>query len=231
MCKKVIIFGFPHSGTTILRNIISHIENVFDIVDEVINIDDHLNDYSSYKFVVCKYPYLINEDSLLTEYSDYFKIFLIRNPLYVFSSLNKRFEYQSLDLNHSIEKYINTVKEFNKFKSSNNINNLFLIRYEDIFENNYKNLKYIFDKIGFTYNDSVFDNSKYTNKVQFGNNLTIPKMRPSEQCHQEYRLFQINQLFENNNDKNNMSLTESQRQILTTDTNILEAYPENKINN
>ena len=32
MCKKVIIFGFPHSGTTILRNIISHIENVFDIV-------------------------------------------------------------------------------------------------------------------------------------------------------------------------------------------------------
>ena len=116
MCKKVIIFGFPHSGTTILRNIISHIENVFDIVDEVINIDDHLNDYSSYKFVVCKYPYLINEDSLLTEYSDYFKIFLIRNPLYVFSSLNKRFEYQSLDLNHSIEKYINTVKEFNKFK-------------------------------------------------------------------------------------------------------------------
>jgi len=39
-------------------------------------------------------------------------------------------------------------------------------------------------------------------------------------------LFQINQKFENNNDKNEISLTESQQQILTTDTNILEAYPE-----
>ena len=42
MYKKIIIFGFPHSGTTILRNIISHIENVYEIVDEVSKIDDNI---------------------------------------------------------------------------------------------------------------------------------------------------------------------------------------------
>ena len=226
MYTKIIIFGFPHSGTTILRNIISHIENVYDIVDEVLNIDDTNSDYTNYNFVLCKYPYLINESKLLTVYSDYIKIFIIRNPLYVFSSLNKRFQDKTLDNDHHINKYIDTIKEFNKLKNNKNVGKLFLIRYEDMFEDNYKNLKYIFDKIGFSYNDRIFDNSKYTNKVQFGKNLTIPKIRPSEHRHHEYRLFQINQKFENNNDKNNMSLTEDQRQILTTDINILEAYPE-----
>ena len=103
MYKKIIIFGFPHSGTTILRNIISHIENVYEIVDEVSLINDKI-DYTNYKFVLCKYPYLINENELLTTYYDYIKIFIIRNPLYVFSSLNKRFENKPLDNNHSINK-------------------------------------------------------------------------------------------------------------------------------
>ena len=111
MCKKIIIFGFPHSGTTILRNIISHIENVYEI--------------------------------------------------------------------------------------------------------------------GFIYNDIIFDNSKYINKVQHGSHLTIPTECPSNLCHTEYRLFQINQPIKNYN--SNINLTEIQHEILTTDINILEAYPENKL--
>ena len=79
-----------------------------------------------------------------------------------------------LNNEHSINKYIDTIKEFNKFNKFKNINNLFLIKYEDMFENNFNNLKCIFDKIGFRYNDTIFDNSKYINKVQFGNNLKIP---------------------------------------------------------
>jgi hypothetical protein len=229
MFKKIIIFGFPHSGTTIMRCIISHIENVYEIIDEVSNIDDNNSDYTNYDFVVCKYPYLINENELLTNYSDYIKIFIIRNPLYIFSSLNKRFENNVLDDDHSINKYIQTIKEFNKFKNNKNINNLYLIKYEDIFEDNYKNLKYIFDKIGLNYNDIIFDNSKYENKVQYQNNLKIPNTKPLPSCHREYRLFQINQPLNNNNDKNKINLTETQEKILTTDINILEAYPENKL--
>ena len=32
---KIIIFGFPHCGTTILRSIISHIGNVDDLITEL----------------------------------------------------------------------------------------------------------------------------------------------------------------------------------------------------
>jgi len=164
--KKIIIFGFPHSGTTILRCILGHINNLYEIEDEIFKIDDNNSDYINYNFVLCKWPYVINENDLKKNYADYIKIFIMRNPLYVFSSLNKRFKNNILDHNHDVNKYIDTMKEFNKFKNNeNNINNLFLIRYEDMFENNYKNLKYIFDKIGFNYNDDIFDNSKYINKV------------------------------------------------------------------
>ena len=204
---------------------------MYEIVDEIANIDDNNIDYINYDFVLCKWPYLINENELLTKYSDYIKIFIIRNPLYVLSSLNKRFKYDSLafDGNHNIDKYMDTVKQFNIFKDAKNIDNLFLIKYEDIFECNYKNLKYIFDKIGLNYNDHIFDNSKYINKVQFQNNSIIPKTIPSNYNHTEYRLFQINQQFENNNDNNKLDLTKEQYHILTTDINILITYPENKL--
>jgi hypothetical protein len=225
MCKKIIIFGFPHSGTTILRNIIGHIKNVYDIVDEIKNIDDNVC-YENYEYVLCKYPYLINENLLLTKYSDYIKIFIIRNPLYVFSSLNKRFKDEKLDVNHNVAKYIETITQFNYFKNEKKINNLFLIRYEDMFENKFEKLKNMFNDIGFTYNDDIFDNSKYVNKVQHCNNLKIPKTKPTEKEHAKYRLFQVNQKFENNNDVNKIFLTDEQYKILTSNENILNIYPD-----
>ena len=89
------------------------------------------------------------------------------------------------------------------------------------------NLKDIFDKIGFNYNETIFDNSKFVNKVQFGKEIVIPSEIPSNNSHTEYRLFQINNEFKNCNEPNLINLTEIQRKILTTDVNILEAYPEN----
>jgi hypothetical protein len=225
MFKKIIIFGFPHCGTTILRCIIGHIENIYEIVDEVPFIDDN-SIYANYDFVLCKNPYLITENELLTLYADYIKIFIIRNPIYVFSSLNKRNEKMLLNNRHSINKYIDTIKEFNKFKNTN-INNLFLIKYEDMFEENYKNIKSIFDKIGFIYNDTIFDNLKYNNKMQFANDLKVPDKIPANNFHEEYRLYQINQPFINNNNNNNIHLKKNEYDILTTDQNILETYPEN----
>ena len=224
MYKKIIIFGFPHTGTTILKSIISHIDNVYEIVNETWFVDDNNKNYNNYDFVLCKYPYLIDEETLLTSYSDYIKIFIIRNPLYVFSSLNKRFNYKEHDENHGVNKYIETVTAFNNYTDSKNIDDLFLIKYEDMFENNYNNLKYIFDKIGFNYNDNIFDNSKYINKVQNGNNISIPNEIPSNYDHNKYRLFQINQPFKNNNNK--IDLTNEQYKILIKDINILKAYPD-----
>lgn len=230
MCKKIIIFGFPHTGTTILRSIMGHIEQVYEIVDETDRIPNNI-DCTNYDFVLCKYPYLLNEAEFETIYADYIKLFIMRNPLYVFTSLNQRFK-KSIPVNHSINSYIHAIKAFHKFSNNNNqnnnIKNLYLIKYEDMFDNNYEKLKTIFNAIGLKYDNHIFDNSKYTNNVQFGKHVKLPTTSPNPLLHTEYRLFQINQSFVNNNDENNINLTEEQCAVLTTDENILAVYPQNK---
>ena len=85
--KKILICGFPHCGTTILKSIIGHCEDVLEIVDETMKIN---NKSSDKPFIICKWPFA--KDVFFNKpYEDYIKIFIIRNPLYVFSSLNKRF--------------------------------------------------------------------------------------------------------------------------------------------
>ena len=37
--NKILICGFPHSGTTILKCIIGHIKDVEEIIDETYNIN------------------------------------------------------------------------------------------------------------------------------------------------------------------------------------------------
>ena len=75
--------------------------------------------------------------------------------------MNKRFNY-SIPNCHNFDCYINTLTKFIKYKT-NPEKNIYTIRYEDLFENNYDELKKILNDIGFQYDDSIFDNSKYTN--------------------------------------------------------------------
>lgn len=127
--RKVIIFGFAHCGTTILRTIISHIPGVLDTVDEYPTLeeamlkDENLQQKAALKdgseFVLLKWPYLLSKEVLLEKYADYTKIFIIRNPLYVYTSLNRRM--QSMDWNntpkcflwdHLAQKFLSTAIDF-----------------------------------------------------------------------------------------------------------------------
>ena len=53
MNKKIIIFGFPHCGTSILKSIICHIDNVEEIYGET----DYINKKTNKLFTLCKYPF------------------------------------------------------------------------------------------------------------------------------------------------------------------------------
>ncbi len=64
------------------------------------------------KFILCKCPWSYDK-FFGKEYKDYKKIFIIRNPLFVFSSLNKRFEYAIRD-DHNFDCYINALTKFIK---------------------------------------------------------------------------------------------------------------------
>ena len=86
--------------------------------------------------MLCKYPYTIDE-FFSAKYNDYIKIFIVRNPLYVFSSLNKRFNYAEPE-KHNVNSYIKTLKKF-IYYCEKPVKNLYTIRYEDLFENNYQN--------------------------------------------------------------------------------------------
>lgn len=217
MSQKIIICGFPHCGTSILKSIIGHIEDVEEIYPET-NI---INKPTDKKFILCKFPF--TEDSFFSKkYEDYIKIFIIRNPLFVFSSLNKRFQYEIPNC-HSIDVYINTLKKFINYKN-NSEKNVYTIRYEDIFENNFQELKIILDDIGVKYTNNIFDNSKYIN-VHVPN-LQIPTEMPNNVKHEEYRTWQINQRFELGNDVSKLGLTEIQKQIIINDPHILEIYTD-----
>lgn len=161
--KKIIIFGFPHSGTSILKSIIGHIDNVYEIIDETKYIN--INKFKINKeFILCKYPYTIPE-FFGDKYNDYIKIFIVRNPLFVYSSLNKRFSYNlSKRSNLSISSYINTIKTF-IYYLNHPMKNLYLIKYEDLFTDNFKQLKLILNDLKLNYSDDIFDNLKYTNKI------------------------------------------------------------------
>ena len=49
--NKIIIFGFPHCGTSILKSIIGHIDDVDEIYDETAEIERE----STKKYILCKF--------------------------------------------------------------------------------------------------------------------------------------------------------------------------------
>jgi len=215
--QKILICGFPHSGTSILKSIIGHCEDVEEIYTET----NKIHCTTDKKFILAKWPYIYKK-YFDEEYDDYIKIFIIRNPVFIFSSLNKRFNYKIPD-DHSIELYIDTVRLFNKYKNTND-NNIYTIRYEDLFQNNYQNLKNILDNIGISYTDDIFDNSKYRNEIIPGCKLLSEK--PNNSQHGEYRTWQINQSFVSNNDVSKIDLDTFQIETLINNKHILKIYPD-----
>jgi len=217
--QKILICGFPHCGTSILKSIIGHIEDVEEIYNETCVIDKN----SDKKFILCKYPFT-SDDFFGKEYKDYIKIFIIRNPLFVFSSLNKRFNYE-IPNDHNFDCYINTLEKFIKYKT-NPEKNIYTIKYEDLFENNYAELKKILNDIGFQYDDSIFDNSKYTNVIINGVKLLDEK--PQNDHHDHYRTWQINQPFISNNGISKIDLNEVQIEKIVNNQYVLQIYPDIK---
>lgn len=217
--QKIIIFGFPHSGTSILKSIMGHIPDIREIVQETLWIPEVV---TQKKYVLCKYPY--TEPIFFTgKYKDYIKIFIVRNPLYVYSSLNKRYvNKKDVAADCRLPVYNNTLIHYcNSLKSP--IPNLYLIRYEDIFEDNFRSLRSIFDAIGLKYTDQIFNNEQYKNRIIPG--VKLAKERPANHQHESFRTWQINQPFVNNNDPASVTLKPEQVKFLLSQPAITSVYP------
>jgi len=203
--QKILIFGFPHCGTSILKSIIGHIEQVHEIIKET----DKINIKTDKKYILCKTPYT-RKKFFEQEYNDYIKIFILRNPIYVYSSLNNRYNYnirKDLGLGNY---FLQTLQIFDN-KRRNPQKNVYTILYEELFENNYEKLKSILNNIGLKYNDNIFDNTQYDNFIV---GKTIPKNKPVVQNHDLYRTYQINEPFKNMNYPDKINLTYKQNTFI-----------------
>lgn len=219
--QKIIIFGFPHCGTSILKSIIGHIDDVEEIYYETDSIDEE-DMKTTKKYILCKYPQTKEEYFYNQSYDQYIKIFIIRNPLFVFSSMNKRFNYK-INIDHGLIKYSKVIEQFAYYKKYKQPN-LYLIRYEDLFDDNFQKFKNILDDIGFIYTDQIFNNDHYENKI-FSHILEIPIEKPSHDKFAKYRTWQINQPFKNNNDQSKLDLKDEQIEFIKNINSIDQIYP------
>ena len=87
-------------------------------------------------------------------------------------------------------------------------------------------MKKILNDIGFQYDDSIFNNSKYTNVIITG--VKLLDKEPQKNNHGHYRTWQINQPFISNNDISKIDLNEVQIEKIVNNQYVLQIYPDIK---
>lgn len=189
---NILIHGFPHCGTTILRAILGNNSEIYEYPYETETVDD-IKCFAKGKHIVIKSPFT-KPEYFGDAYKQYIKIFVLRNPYHVFTSLNTRFEY-NIPANHSIDTYLETAKLF-QYYVTNPRNDVICLKYEEMFTQNFSAIRAIFDRFNIPYTDDVFNNTERSKKILPG--VKAPSYKPSstgERQHATYRTWQINQPF------------------------------------
>ena len=239
--KKILITGFPHTGTSILKSKFGECFNVYEAPWETehvrgneIGAANHFNKdaivikYSSIPIEIHpgKLKFLRESDN---PYKDYNIIFLTRNPWYLFTSVIKSgINPVSGIQNHfensfwfQLERYERSAQLFLEAKNAN-IPGIYALRYEDFFDNNGEAIKNIMDDLGLIYESNIFDSRtkdyihwpKVHLKDLDESNLGYDKNR------WEYRTWQINQPFQNMN--SDINITDELQERLNTSKIIQE---------
>jgi len=216
--KKILITGFPHTGTSILKSKLGECLNVYECLFEDFSINQNDILYSGdNEFVLKKTPVLpgdiranhlmkVTRDSI---YQDYIIIFVNRNPWNVFTSiiksgsnpLNGLPPNSTSEYHIKVEEYIAASTHFLDAQNKELYPNLYSIKYEDFFPNNFEKLRELMDMIGLKYNNDIFThrskNYVHSTGVNYDdidpNNISYNKNRL------ELRTWQINQPFQNMN--------------------------------
>lgn len=187
--NKILILGFPHCGTTVLRTKMGDCLNAMEVTREIDFVCKCLSEnHPEYKIIVksadtVTSPITLGEynddfDCLKIDknipsvppsnnkfYHDYHSILIIKNPYEVFGSISRRaINNESVaDLDesneHSFEAYEKYAKVWLKYRESDE-ERYNCIKYEEMFEDNFKCLKNLFSKIGLKYEEDIFENRK-----------------------------------------------------------------------
>jgi len=207
--ENILIFGFSHSGTSILKKIMAKSPSVVASpgLSEHMTPDEKLitrahNEGKNYTLIkgTQHTAATYQTGSFLPDFGNQYKtVFIMRNPLYVYSSINRRFGRRNIPRYHQFSIYEQVANWFVESKN-NKIPDFYHIRYEDMFDNNYEKLIQIFNDLGIKYSYDMFTSGQQTSS------LPAP---PSIQ-HDSLRTWQISHPFKNMNDPSKIELTDEQ---------------------
>lgn len=215
--KKILITGYPHTGTSILKSKLGECKNVYEVIDEDFEIrSNDIVDSGDKEFILIKTPVIpleirVHGVTFLTKnnptsiYKDYNIIFVTRNPWNLFTSVIKAGDDPlSHEQWHLSPKYPFTIEEY--FVSldryiearDGNFPKIHTIKYEELFENNNQKIKSIMDDIGLIYDENIFETKTKEYKFKKGIRFNQSE-RPKEYNRIEMRTWQLNQPFQNMN--------------------------------
>ena len=207
MLERILVTGFPHTGTTVMRKIIGRSDGVVDEERELMAVNPsnyEIEKNDDVRAIVHKWPFAF--DLNLNYEEDQKIVFIIRNPYYVFSSLNNRMGY-GLRKKHLIDDY---AKVSDLFVTELPNKNIFKVRYEDLFDNDYEKIREMFKFLGLNYSSDVIEfKSKHEEK-------------PDEVDHIRFRNWQIRQKFQCMNDPKRINLLPEQIKKISE----IETVPE-----
>lgn len=192
--NKILIVGFPHSGTSILKKIIGNHDDVFEYPYETPTIPEILNPNSiRVNNIVIKWTVSYMDELRTAEYHDFKIIMLIKNPYDVFGSFYKRFATYDFPPNHTLKDWVTYAESFLKYNDIKK-ENVFTIKYENLFKNE---LPKLFNFLGLSFSDGLVKKKRdsYISDQHIKIPITEPKSRLNGYDHGDYRTWQINQEF------------------------------------
>ena len=204
MRQPILVHGFPHSGTSILKSIIARHPDVTECVKETM-----LSSFVRGDRPLIKWPYT-DERFFGEKYETYKKVFILRNPFYSFSSLNRRYgraNFERTKPQESIEAWDRTAQKWLSGPSRTHC-----ILYEDLFSE--QNLVDLFAFLDLSFDKGYLDTSDNANRIVPGVGYSGRKPLPT--AHAEFRTWQINQPFRNMNEPTKLQLTEDQYDRLSS---------------
>lgn len=224
---KVFITGFPHCGTTILRKIIGNSDSVLEKIQEQSSVLDAEIDKNK-THVVFKYPYFLKSFHYIIEPKyDHFdkRIFILRNPKFVFSSLNTRFKNTDYffnnncnEENHSFAMFEECCEMFDLYRKLNDKKTL-AIKYEDLFVDEFKNVEKIFDFVNLKFDRKILLNKRKA--FVYSSDQKVIDNNP----HLKLRISQINSPFQYSDSESKINLSHQQVESILKSKKVKLVYP------
>lgn len=225
---KIIVVGFPHCGTSILKCKLGDARDCFDIHREMSKIsaaDLVAAKKRNISHVVTKFPSIPPELetcgfdlSKSKTYSDYKVVFIIRDPRYCFTSIKQRGLNVHTVHRTNIATYHKTIAMFDRLRTSP-MPNVFTITYEELFTPALEDLMH---GLGLQPPESL--ESREESKGQhYSLGYALPSVEPPRKTHDAFRTWQINQPFRNMN--TNIDLTEKELEEIYKSPVVCKMYP------